>query len=63
MEGPEPWDPWDCALLTPIKDPVPFSKTEFKIFKLSDSDTEDDRPVFDRVHWSKVPEESDFEDE
>ena len=62
MEGPEPWDPWDHAPWAPIKDPVPFSKTEFKIFKISDSD-EDEGPVFDRVHWSTIPDESDFEEE
>lgn len=62
MEGPEPWDPWDHAPWTPIKEPVPFSKTEFKIFKISDSD-EDEGPMFDRVHWSAIPDESDFEDE
>ena len=62
MEGPEPWDPWDHAPWAPIKDPVPFSKTEFKIFKLSDS--EDEEPMFDKVHWSViVPDESDFEEE
>lgn len=62
MEGPEPWDPWDHAPWTPIKEPAPFSKTEFKIFKISDSD-EDDSPMFDRVHWSAILDESDFEDE
>jgi hypothetical protein len=46
-----------------IRVPVPFSKTEFKIFKISDSDTESDAPMFDRVQWSAIPDESDFEDE
>jgi hypothetical protein len=67
MAGPSPWDPhedqYGCTPWTPIKDPVPFSKTEFKIFKLSDSDTDDDGRMFDRVQWSTIPDESDFEEE
>jgi hypothetical protein len=43
--------------------PVPFSKTEFKIFKLSDSDSDDDPRMFETVQWSVIPEESDFEEE
>lgn len=64
MEGPEPWDPHDCAPWVPIRDPVPFSKTEFKIFKLSDSEGEEDAPMFDRVKWASLgPDESDFDEE
>jgi hypothetical protein len=63
MEGPEPWDPHESAPWVDIRVPVPFSKTEFKIFKISDSDTESDAPMFDRVQWSAIPDESDFEDE
>jgi hypothetical protein len=59
MEVPEPWDPNDCVQWAP----VPFSKTEFKIFKISDSDVEEDAPMFDKVQWSALPDESDFEDE
>lgn len=63
MEGPEPWSPWDYAPWAPIKDPVPFSKTEFKIFKISDSESEDDPGLGAHVHWSTIPDESDFEEE
>ena len=64
MEGPEPWDPWDHAPWAPIKDPVPFSKTEFKIFKLSDSDEDEEPRMFKGVQWSVIAlEESDFEEE
>jgi hypothetical protein len=64
MEGPEPWDPHDCAPWVPIKDPVPFSKTEFKIFKILDSEEdEEDEPMFDKVRWAAIPDESDFEEE
>jgi hypothetical protein len=64
MEGPEPWDPHDCAPWVPIQDPVPFSKTEFKIFKILDSEEdEEDEPMFDKVRWSAIPDESDFEEE
>jgi hypothetical protein len=43
--------------------PVPFSKTEFKIFKLSDSDSDDEPRMFEAVQWSVIPDESDFEEE
>jgi G:T-mismatch repair DNA endonuclease (very short patch repair protein) len=61
MEGPEPWDPHDCAPWAP----VPFSKTEFKIFKILDSEEdEEDEPMFERVRWATIiPDESDFEEE
>lgn len=58
MEGPEPWDPG--AFWTP----VPFSKTEFKIFKISESDTEEEAGMFDKVQWSVISgDESEFEEE
>jgi|APGre2960657444_1045066.scaffolds.fasta_scaffold00693_4 hypothetical protein len=54
MDG---WDPRDHALWVPITDPVPFSKTEFSIFYVSDSEEE----LFQ--HWSfiQADDESDFE--
>jgi len=68
MDGPSPWDPhedqYGLSPWTPIRVPVPFSKTEFKIFKLSDSDSDDEPRMFEAVQWSVlIPDESDFEEE
>lgn len=68
MVGPSPWDPhedqYGWTPWVPIRVPVPFSKTEFKIFKISDSDTDDESKMFERVQWSVIlQDESDFEEE
>jgi len=48
-----PWDPDD------VWAPVPFSRTEFKIFENDSSD--DESGLFEK--WTPIPDESDFEDE
>ena len=67
MDGPSPWDPhedqYGITPWAPIRVPVPFSKTEFKIFKISDSDSDDEPRMFEGVQWSVIPDESDFEEE
>ena len=62
MDGPSPWDPYEDAWgLVPWTrlEPVPFQKTEFKFFKISDSDEEGSEP--DR--YAPLEPESSFDDE
>lgn len=64
MKGPLPWDPYQDAWgLVPWVEvsPAPYSGTQFKYFKISDSDSEGEEPG--RVQWTLLEPESSFDEE